>query len=151
MTMTTKSEFAVIEMPIYGGKILVCVAADPWVALRDAKLPRGGYRKKDSTTLEAWVEETKKPEIAPNGEKVRWIVALRDNCTLNTLAHECYHLTNFLAAWYGLTTDAGEDEAPAYIHGWLVDQVYAKLCAYHVEGTDADPAVEVPAADSVAG
>lgn len=123
MTMTIKE----LDIPIYTGKVVVCISDDCWTELKTAGLPRGGFKKKEAALCLAWVEEAPTAFPTPNGSKARWIVAIKPTADLNTVAHECYHLTNYLAAWFGFEGKAGEDEAAAYIHGWLMEQIWGMI------------------------
>lgn len=112
-----------IEIPIYTGKAIVCIDNDPWTALKEAGLPTG-MKRKDAKHCLAWVYESPSD---PSRSKARWIVAIKPSADVNTVAHECYHLTNYIAAWYGIEGEAGEDEPAAYIHGWLMEQIWRLL------------------------
>jgi hypothetical protein len=131
------SPFFTLDIPIYGGKVLVCVADEPWVPLKAAKLSTGGRKRKEAALCYAWVDQIEKGFLIPGTEdKARWIVGislkagnprvieLDNDVLLDTVAHECFHLTIYLSNWYGLATDIEHDEAAAYIHGYLVQNIW---------------------------
>lgn len=132
--------FFPLDVPIYGGKILVVISDEPWADLKAAKVSTGGRKRKEAKLCYAWVEQLEKePALIPGTtDKARWIVAITlkhgvppkeipEDLMMDTIAHECYHLTNYLAAWYGLSVEAGLDEAPAYIHGYLMKNIWKFL------------------------
>ena len=50
-----------------------------------------------------------------------------------TVAHECYHALNQLYLWFGVRHDEENDEAAAYMLGWLVAET-TRLWAEMTDG-----------------
>lgn len=46
---------------------------------------------------------------------------------LNYLTHECSHAVNHNLNWKGMPWTQECDEAHAYLHGWLLSNIYAKV------------------------
>lgn len=44
--------------------------------------------------------------------------------TYGTVSHEAYHITSFIADKVGILHDPDNDEAMAYLNGWIADQLY---------------------------
>ncbi len=124
------SPFYELSLPIYTGNILVTIHEEPWLALKTAGLPLSGFKRKQAAQCYAWVDQFDN-DVFYNGKKIRWGMSINlsriggdESLMMDTLAHECYHLTNYIAEWFGLSKEAGDDEAPAYIHGFLVKEIW---------------------------
>lgn len=44
--------------------------------------------------------------------------------THGVISHEAHHITSFIAETVGIRHDPTNDEPMAYLHNWVVDQVY---------------------------
>ena len=47
--------------------------------------------------------------------------------TISTIAHEAFHITNFIMKRVGIHPDVNNDEAQAYLLSWIVEQVYKQF------------------------
>lgn len=43
---------------------------------------------------------------------------------ISTIAHEAFHITNFVMKRVGIKPDVNNDEAQAYLLSWIVEEVY---------------------------
>lgn len=43
---------------------------------------------------------------------------------ISTIAHEAFHITNFIMKRVGINPDVNNDEAQAYLLSWIVEQTY---------------------------
>lgn len=50
--------------------------------------------------------------------------------SINTLAHECTHLTNFIFHSRGIQLSVKNDEPQAYLTGWITETVYNVIKKY---------------------
>jgi hypothetical protein len=120
------------KTPLFRGDIVVAMGDDP-----TAEMIRHGHlteddREPDEDSMLAWVLEHPYPRgvFTRKGEekRARWLVGFRTDVpgtglTLNTIAHECFHLTFHIARYFNLhpiTDDNRTEETYAYLHGELV-------------------------------
>jgi len=54
----------------------------------------------------------------------QWIIFVESAFTMNTCAHECFHLTHYMMKDIGFNFDISEQEPHAWLHGFLLDKVY---------------------------
>lgn len=60
-----------------------------------------------------------------------FIVAVRPDCTPQIIAHESFHLMNWLFADRGIKYENGNDEHAAYFLGWIVMKVHESVNKFH--------------------
>ncbi len=46
---------------------------------------------------------------------------------ISTIAHEAFHVTNFISKRVGIKPNVNNDEAQAYLLSWIVEQVYKEF------------------------
>lgn len=47
-----------------------------------------------------------------------------DSFAIGTIAHEAFHITNFIFKRIGIIPDVNNDEAQAYLLSWITEEVY---------------------------
>lgn len=116
-----------LRIPIYEGQIVVCHSANPLAELSRAGLPTG-MEDHDETShgARAWVAERPYDEDEERDVETigRWLVVFRPGASMNTIAHESLHLVNYLCSWFGLDNSEGNDEAAAYLMGWVFENLH---------------------------
>jgi hypothetical protein len=55
----------------------------------------------------------------------QWIIFVKDHFSLNTCAHECFHLTHHMMRDIGHKFKIRDHEPHAWLHGFVVDKVYS--------------------------
>ena len=50
--------------------------------------------------------------------------------SIATITHEAYHITNYLTEYIGIKQDFGNDEAQAYMLGFIVEQILDVYTSY---------------------
>lgn len=53
-----------------------------------------------------------------------WVLFVVDKFTLNTCAHECFHITHGIMEMLFCTFDMDDHEPHAWLHGFLVEKMY---------------------------
>ena len=99
-----------IDIPIYCGKLTMILSNDLSCI----------EKKYKTTSLEDFGAVTLKDE-----NKYRnYVVAFTDPTHLSNIAHEVVHIKNYIFLDCNMMLDRINDEAEAYLAGWLFDQIY---------------------------
>lgn len=106
-----------ILIPIYGAAVFVVVSVDPHAAM--AKLP-----------LKATAPESGVAWCSSDGANGYAVVFHRDHVNIDSIAHECFHLTHRILEHAGTNFDAEHHEHAAYLNGWLNAEVYKRVKRY---------------------
>lgn len=64
------------------------------------------------------------------GPNEYYVLAIRDDTTPKIIAHEAFHVVNWLFNERGIEYSNGNDEHAAYFLSWIVDKVYKSLNKY---------------------
>lgn len=100
-----------IKIPIYFGD-LVLIQTDDFDALPE----KYGLRKKpyDSVSL----------EYSKKNGYTKYFIIVRTKCKPRAIAHEVVHIVNSIFRDRGVVLDVDNDEAQAYLTGWITHQCY---------------------------
>jgi hypothetical protein len=96
-----------IDIPIYTGKLTM-------------------FLDKDLSFIEAEYKTTSLKDygaVVLNNHR-HYIVAFTDKKHLSNIAHEAVHIKNSIFTDCGIQLDLANDEAEAYLVGWLFEQIY---------------------------
>ena len=100
-----------IKIPIFFGKLVI---------LRVRKMTdlnaKFGLNAKDSYASLVFKKETKKGGI-------RYFIALQKNTKNSIIVHEAVHIVNYIFEHNGIEPDLHNDEAQAYLTGWIFEQI----------------------------
>lgn len=101
-----------IKIPIYFGD-LILIQTDDFDALPE-KYGIGRLKPYDAVAFE---------HIKKNGY-IRYFIVVRTKCKPRTVAHEVVHIVNSILKDKGIQLDYDNDEAQAYLTGWIIHQCY---------------------------
>lgn len=104
-----------IKIPIYFGD-LVLIQTDDFEALPE-KYGLGGHKPYDAVAFE---------HDRKNGW-TRYFIVVRTKCKPRAIAHEVVHIVNSILRDRGVKLDYDNDEAQAYLTGWITHQCYKYL------------------------
>jgi len=99
-----------IDIPIYTGKLTMFLG-------KDLSFIEIEYR---TPSLKDYGAVTLSNESYPR----HYIVAFTDKKHLSNIAHEAVHIKNSIFTDCGIQLDLANDEAEAYLVGWLFEQIY---------------------------
>lgn len=122
-----KKAFTVIELPIYGGWVMVSINQT------DNELVKSYMKVRemtDRTAAEIACSHVFRDSEITHGRTahlngnvmVRLYDELKTPYDYNTLAHELLHATDFILDFRGLSLVDGSDEAYAYLIGYLMEK-----------------------------
>lgn len=100
-----------IKIPIYFGKLVILRAKN----FKEIE-SKFGF---DSTN--SYASFTFK-RVKKNGA-ARYYIALKKNTSNSVIAHEVVHLVNYIFDHNGIELDLKNDEAQAYLTGWIFEQI----------------------------
>lgn len=105
-------------IPIFFGFLRVVICSDLAIAAKRVNYDPGrDVSKYDAFT---YPDHTKKGFT-------RYTVYIKPKVTPGTIAHEAVHLVNYMHIDRGMHLDTQNDEAQAYITGWVVKKIYRAL------------------------
>lgn len=102
----------VIKIPIYGGQVTVILDDD--LSYVERKYRTVSLKNYGAVTLQ-------------NKAHYKKYVMAFEYVTPSIVAHEVVHLVNYIFLDCGVQLDRENDEAQAYLTGWLVDKIYEIL------------------------
>ena len=105
-----------ISIPIYYGKLTIIID-------KDLSFVEKKYK---TTTLNDFGAVVIKDKVGYR----HYIVAFTDEKHLSNIAHEIVHIKNYIFLDCGIELDRNNDEAEAYLTGYLFDKIYSffKYC-----------------------
>lgn len=107
-------EIPIFSIPIYGGKLALCMTREEWAALAESY---GGDPETENTKGLAIQYRHKKDGRV-------YAIGVFDG-TADTFMHELAHATFFVLGDVGVTLeDGGANEAYTYLIGWFVREVW---------------------------
>lgn len=106
--------YAKIEIPIYDRTLHVCVGDEQFIKTckKLSINPKFSEEKSEGCVLSS-----------PAG----LILYVGDTRTSDTLVHECVHVASFILELAGIPVSAKEDEALAYLIGYIWSEVVSKV------------------------
>lgn len=108
-----------ITVPIYGNVLTFIFTDSP-----EEVTSRHGVPKEDVEGCDACT--CFKQGGTDENPKTKLMVVLRADEELNVgiLSHECVHATHYIMSCKGMHANLYDDEAEAYLHGWIMNQLY---------------------------
>ena len=107
-----------IKLPIYGGTVIILIADD--MTELNAKYNLGVDESIDGAV---WKKTTKKGYS-------KYLIALNVKSENHVLVHEVVHLVNCIFSNVDLKLDRDNDEAQAYLTGWLYRNIEREFNIY---------------------
>ena len=115
----------VFDIPIYGRKIVFIACDDPYQLTKK---------------ISSWDDEVIHAHCFKEVYFKKWnayYIIINpfkkyDRLTKGTIAHECYHCINFICFDKGIELQLNNDEAQAYLMGWLTDKIWDCLIKWKI-------------------
>ena len=114
----------VFDIPIYGRKIVFIACDDPDEL--EKIIPSWGYDYVHGHCFKSEYHQEYAYYIVINPFQKD------DRLTKGTIAHECYHCINFICFDKGIELQLNNDEAQAYLMGWLTDKIWDCLIKWKI-------------------
>lgn len=114
-----------INIPIYYGHLIIVISEDFKATRDELKVPM------DDTELHycnAFIFGRRNK----NGVN-EYLLVFKPTAPNSTIAHECFHFTNWLYRDRGVKADIDNDEPQAYLLGWAVGQVCDAFVKYEAK------------------
>lgn len=105
-----------VNIPIYGHMLYIAITEDVEKDLPD-------IQKKFSDTIKGPIANGIAARLGKHCLVVINTKDFTDTSILGTIAHEAFHITNFIFESLGIKPDVNNDEAQAYLLSWIVEQV----------------------------
>jgi len=108
-----------INMPIYHQILHIAICDDAEKEINEVR--KKFYANVDKFEFAGYAEaEGKHHLILLNKKHLRYDQPF----AISTIAHEAFHITNFVMKRVGIKPDVNNDEAQAYLLSWIVEEVY---------------------------
>lgn len=106
-----------LKPPLYPVRVFICLTEDINDAMSDYE-KYFGKQDRDKWTLAC---------ALANFDRGVFALFIPFNASTKTIAHELWHLTNYILRQVGIVADHDNDEPGAYLNGWLTERVYRLL------------------------
>lgn len=122
-----KKAFTTIDLPIYGGWVMVSINQTDTEFVRSYMKERGITDKTAAEIACSYVTQEVEQELGKTAHMsgnvmVRVFNDLKTARDYNTLVHELLHATDFILDYRGLKLVDGSDEAYTYLIGYLMEK-----------------------------
>ena len=109
----------IFKIPIFGGKVIVAQGGDIHKVSKKFKVTWNEEESKESLDgvygfVFNYLDESKR----------RYLVWFKEEPSVNTIVHECVHIVNRLFMDIGLELDERNDEAQAYVTGYISELIF---------------------------
>jgi hypothetical protein len=109
------------KVPLYHQFLQIIICED--VEKEVNEINKKFYINTDTFNFSGYAESTGKYNLILLNKKY-----LTDEAfAISTIAHEAFHVTNFISKRVGIKPDVNNDEAQAYLLSWIVEKVYEQF------------------------
>jgi hypothetical protein len=123
----SKKCFTTIDLPIYGGWVMVSINQTDTEFLKSYMKERGITDVTAAQAAVSCVQQEVEQELGKTAHfmgncMIRVYSELTGPVNYNTLVHELFHATDFMLDYRGLKLVDGSDEAYSYLIGYLMEK-----------------------------
>jgi len=108
-----------ISMPIYQQTLHIAICED--VEKEILEVRKKFYANVDNFEFSGYAEAQDKHHLILLNKKY---LRYDQPFAVSTIAHEAFHITNFVMKRVGIKPDVNNDEAQAYLLSWIIEEVY---------------------------